>query len=425
MFKADYKINKCLYDLRDHLTSEYLTYLERYGNKITQNKRNLAKRAVGCFLFNTYESYLKGKSFSYVSLNNNTFSKGAIINGKRTRRKVSIQYFKSLLDFLQFEDYIDVIKGEVKEFTYDNGYFEIVSAESTKVMFNSKIQNLYNNHKHYWVQERLVDVLVMKDSNKKPITFNTTSLQREVKDYINNYNDFSLTQVVTVYGKRYDVQIYKVYNNSSFNQGARSYMKDSIQNLSKQDRCNMKIQGKPVCVYDYKGFEPSLVYTMEQEVMECEDPYQIDMKGYDEKTLRKLAKVGLLIMLNAKSQEEAIQAFNLAIAEDFNPKKLYLEDKIPSEFIHTKIILQKLEQLHHVISHRFYNRFGGEVQYVGSLINDFVLSYMMQHHKVLVVQTHDEFACDVDYHKELYKAMKLAFQHVFGNDKNCKIVREA
>ena len=26
---------------------------------------------------------------------------------------------------------------------------------------------------------------------------------------------------------------------------------------------------------------------------------------------------------------------------------------------------------------------------------------------------------------KLEKAMKLAFQHVFGNDKNCKIVREA
>ena len=425
MFKADYKINKCLYSLRDYLTSEYLTYLAKYGNRITQNKRELAKKAVGCLLLNTYESYLRGKTFSYVSLNNNVFSKGVIINGKRSKRKVSRQYFYSLLDFLQFEDYITLVKGEVKEYTYENGYFEILEAESTKVTFNTRIQKLYHSHKHHWVQDRLVNVMIMKDSNKKSITYNTTVVEREVKEYLDLYNEFSLSKKVTVRGKRYDVQIYKVYNNSSFNQGARSYMKDSIQHLSKQDRLDMMIEDKPVCVYDYKGFEPSLIYSMEQEVMECEDPYKIEMKGYDEKVLRKLTKIGLLIMLNSKSEEEAISAFNLAIAEDFKPNKLYLEDKIPSEFIHTKIILQKLEKLHHLISHRFYKNFGGEVQYVGSLINDFVVSYMMQNYKVLVVQTHDEFACDKDYHKELYKAMQLGFEHVFGNDKNCKIVREA
>lgn len=424
MFRADYKINKCLYELRDHLTSEFLTHLEKYGNKITQNKRVLAKKAVGCFILNTYDSYLKDKTFSYVSLNNNTFSNGSIINGKKTKRKVSRQYFHSLLDFLQFEDYVVVNKGGVKEYTYENGYYEILSTESTKVLFNIKIQKLYSKYRHHWVQERLTDVLVMKDVNKKPITFNIPQLQREVKSYMDNYNEFSLSKVVTSRGKRYDVQIYKVYNNSSFNQGARSYMKDSIQHLNKEDRCNMEIEGNPVCVYDYKGFEPSLVYTMEQEVMECEDPYEIDMSGYDKKVLRKLAKIGLLIMLNSKSEQEAIQAFNLAVAKDFNPKKLYLESKIPSDFIHTKIILQKLEQLHHAVSHKFYKRFGGEVQYVGSLINDFVLSYMMQHHKVLVVQTHDEFACEENYRTELEKAMKLAFLHVFGNDTNCKITKE-
>lgn len=423
MFICDYKINKSLYQIRDALTSEFLTHLQKYGNKITQNKRLLAKQAVSCFLLNSHKRFLAHKDFCYLSLNDKTFSKGTIINGQKSKRKVSYTYFRSLIDFLDFEDYILLKKGRVVSFNWDNGYAEVDEVESSTAMFKPKLVNLFHKVQDYQIEQR-VDVIKLKDSKKNQVTFRMTEMEREVKEYIDGYNKFSLSKVVKVGAKRYDVQIYKVYNNSSFNDGGRSVMSDSIQSLNKNDRRRATIEDYPVCVYDFKGFEPSILYSMEQEVMEMDDPYEIEMKGYDHEILRKITKVGMLIMLNAESEDEASKAFNFAIAKDFNPKKLYEKELIPTDFIHTKIIMQKILEKHHLISHRFYQRFGGQVMYVGSLINDYVLSYMMQNHKQLVIQTHDEFACDYRYEKELKDCMVKAWNHVFGFTDNCRIIKE-
>ena len=425
MFIIDYKINKCLHDVRDYLTSEFLTYLERYGNKITQNKRDLAKKAVSCLLLNLYTKHSTKQNTLHITLDKNHYSKAVIVNGKSTGRKVSYNYMRSLLDFLQFEDYITLEKGKVNSFTFRFGYYEILDSESSKIVIKPKLTDILNNLVTDWKQEPLSNVIRLRDINKNEITFKMKGLVREVRDYLYEYNKFSLTKVVSLRDIIYDVQMYKVYNRSSFNKGARSFMKDSIQNLSKQDRHDLVIDNIPVCAFDYKGFEPSLTYSIEQEVMECEDPYCIDMKGYDDELLRKLCKTSLLIMLNADSKEEAFSAINLNIAKEYNLEKLYLEGKIPSTYIPTKIIMGLLEEKHHLIAHRFYKSFGLEVQYIGSLINDFVVSYMMQNYGQLVLQVFDEFLCQNTHADKLEKAMKLAFQHVFGNDKNCKIVREA
>lgn len=424
MFIIDHKINKSLYYVRDYLTSEFLTYLKKYGNNITQNKRELAKKAVGCLLLNLYTKHLTKQNTLYITLDKNNYSRSAIVNGENTKRKVSYTYMRSLLDFLEFEDYITLHKGEVHSFTFRFGYYEILDSEASKIIIHTKMTKLLNDKVKDWKQEPVVNVIRLRDSNKKEITFKMNSVVREVRDYLYEYNKFSLSKVVKLRDIKYDVQMYKVYNKSSFNKGARSFMKDSIQGLSKQDRHNLDIDGIPVCAFDYKGFEPSLVYSIEQEIMECGDPYQIELKGYDPKLLREICKTILLIMLNSESKDQAFSAINLHIAKDYNLQKLYKEDKIPSEYIPTKVIMEILEEKHHLIAHRFYNSFGLEVQYVGSLVSDFVVSYMMQNYKQLVLSVFDEFLCQEDHADKLEKTMKLAYQHIFGNDNNCNIVRE-
>jgi len=425
MFIIDYKINKCLYEVRDHITSEFLTYLARYGNKITQNKRDLAKKAVSCLLLNLYPKHLTRRNSLHITLDKNNYSKPVIVNGKNTGRKVSYNYIRCLLDFLEFDDYITLDKGKVNSFTFRFGYYEILDSESSKINIKSKLTELLNTLVSDWKQEQISNVIRLRDRNKNEITFKMNSLTRQVRDYLYEYNKFSLSKVVRLKDLVYDVQMYKVYNNSSFNKGARSFMKDSIQGLSKQDRHNLIIEDLPVCAFDYKGFEPSLVYSIEQEVMECSDPYEIELSGYDPQLLRKICKTVLLIMLNTESKESAFSAININIAKEYDLEKLYLDDKIPSQYIPTKVIMELLEEKHHLVAHRFYKGFGLEVQYVGSLINDFVVSYMMQNYEQLVLSVFDEFLCQNTYAKQLEKTMKLAYQHVFGTDKNCHIVREA
>ncbi len=419
----DYKINKGLHQVRDHLTSEFLCYLSKYGNKITQHKRDLAKKAVSCLVLNVYPRFVNGNTKTYITLHKSHYSKAVIVNGKITKRKVSYKYFRSLLDFLDFEDYITVDKGKVEKYTYRSGYYEILEATATSITARPRLEGLFKEKGDFY-PERRGNVMFTKNKKKEFITFNMNIVQKQVKVYIDEYNAFSLKHVVKCRGKVYDTQIYKVYNDSNANKGARSYMSNSIQGLSKQDRLSMTINEQEVCVYDYQGFEPSITYSTCQEVMECVDPYEINLPDFDKSLLRKLTKVGLLIMLNADSKDEAVKAFNYSVAKEYNLTKLWEDGKIPTKYVPTKIILQLLEEKHHLIAHRFYGSHGKEVMYVGSLINDYVCGYMMQNYKVLVVQTHDEFTCDIKYKDELYKAMQEGYEYVTGVPDNCRITRE-
>lgn len=419
----DHKISKYLHEVRDHLTSEFLTYLKDNGNKITQNKRELAKKAVSCFILNTYTKYENKTNRSYFTLNSNHFASPAIVNGRKTARKVSYNYFRSLLDFLDFNCYITLEKGGVDKFTFKNGYYEILESTSTSCIFQRKLNELYDTVGDH-PAEQLTNVIFLKNKKKEFVTFNTPSHVKEKKEYIDAYNKFSLENVVSGRDRVYDVQIYKVYNDSNFNRGARSFMKDSIQGLPKEERLKLKVNGNKLCCYDYKAFEPSITYSISQEVMECEDPYQIELDGFDDKLLRNLCKKALLIMLNAESKQEAKEAFNYTIAKEHNLDKLFEDYKIPTKYIPSNIIMQKLEEKHHLISHRFYKGMGKEVMYVGSLINDYVVGSMMQNHKVLVLSTHDDFMCDESYRETLYNIMVEGYSYVTGVAENCRITKE-
>jgi hypothetical protein len=425
MYILDYKINKQLYQLRDEITSEFLTYLESMYNKVTDNKRKLAKKAVGCFILNTYNNCMNNHDKVGVTLDESVYTKPFIVNGKSTGRKVSYTYTRSLLDFLVIKGYITLDIGSTPEYGFHMGKWQIISFVRSFIVFKDKLKTLYCNHPLNGDNVKtLTNVIILRNRNKESLTFKMNVHIKEVKDYLQKFNEFSKEKVVKSGDKVYDVQSYKVFN-ENFQRGGRTHMKNSVQGLSKQQRHSITIDNENICAYDFKGFEPSLAYSMSQENMEFTDPYELDLDGYDSEVLRKFSKLALLIMFNTESKELAHKALNSAVRAEFDVDKLCTDGKIPDSRIPVKMLMEMLEDKHHLISDKFYRGFGAELQYAGSLINDYVVESMMQNYGCLVIQTHDEFIAPAKFRKELLDCMKKAYEHVCGFSINCRIVREA
>ena len=242
---------------------------------------------------------------------------------------MSYTYTRSFLTFLEQREYITLHVGGKKNYEFLNDRWVFIDREKSYATLLIKITLLFDAVVVDYKATSLSNIMILRDKNKKSKTFILDSVSRGLRDNLYNYNSFSLGSVVTCKETVYDVQMYKIHNINLFN-GGRGFMRNGIQSLSSEDRKLIKIDEKDVCIFDYKGFEPSLCYTMCQEVYEGADHYFVDdMEGYDSKVLRNICKLSLLIMFNTQSRKAAHSAINEVLATEFDIPKLYKEGKIP------------------------------------------------------------------------------------------------
>lgn len=425
MYVIDHKVNKCLYGIRDHLLSLYLVHLGKSFVNITPNKKTLATKAISCILLNI--TYTGVDTKVPISLDQSVYSNYVLLcNGRKVNRSISYTYVRSVLDFLVFYGYIKLTVGG---FTGDNTDYGFVKGKWVPVSFGRSYFEVLTKLKDIYPEEvvplKIANIMRLKDSDKKPIPYaKLPPHMKPVFEYQDNYNTFSFKFEITVDKKVYYVQAHKTYN-TSFNLGGRSYMEGSetIQSLSKEKRSRVRIDGMSCHCLDYKAFEPSLLYTMRQEVVGFDDHYMINLPEYDSVLLRKICKGVLLRMLNCESKESAYKACRSYIKDEYGVQSLYESGLIPEARIDVMTIIDMLEQKHYLIKADFYKGIGSELQYAGSLINDYLLDYFMQR-GILVVQVHDAFIVEKEHEEALEQCMKRAFVDVFGFDDNVKITKE-
>lgn len=430
MFNIDYKIPKYLHKLRDHLFDEYVLWLiDHCLIGMTDHKKDLAKKSVCCVLLNINNTIKSNKKGLVITLDENSYKHSKIINGKNTKRKVSYTYTRKFIDFLEMYDYASLtLGGDPVKFGFVNGKWGALEFTRTTLSINNKLQQLYNKLvKSRSGYDRLENLVILRSKNSKSEKeFKMNTHIKAIYDFLYNYNTFSEDVEFIVCGQHIDVQIYKIFN-EDFNKGGRSQMVSDYQRLTSEERKDASLAGKDIVCYDYVAFEPSIVYSMNQEVMEMDDPYVIPSLlelGYSEDIARKLCKLVILISLNVESRNDAKLAINKSISENMNVTKLYESGEIPNKLIPVSVILDHVIEYHHMIADAFFSAKGLVVQNVGSAINDYILDYMLQHHKQLVVQTHDEFIVNEDYEEELKETMFRAYEYVLGFSDNCKIKKE-
>ena len=177
---------------------------------------------------------------------------------------------------------------------------------------------------------------------------------RNKKSILDKFNTLSLTNRVSIKYKNFDVQLHTIFNGKSYQKGGKNYMScDGIQCLSKHMRSQVTINGVDTVIYDFQGFEPSIAYSMAQEVY-TDDPYDLPIDGYDPKISRKLCKLFMLVMMNIKGKTYIRAALNSMISKEFDIDSLYANELIPTKRIDTKTILEMVEAKHYKIYDMFY-----------------------------------------------------------------------
>lgn len=414
MYVIDHIINKRLLPVRGLLLDKYLSV---HGS-VSESKRELLSKALSCILMNIYGNGNK----IHITLTEKSYSAPIIINGKVTGRKVSYTYTKNILKWLEENKYITLhTKGLITDksaWSFVKGKWCPVVFEPSYFVVHDKLINLLPEYE----PTDLKDIIKLKNKDKRQVSFSIPPHMKDTVSFQRRYNKFSLNSNISVDGKNYYLQSYKVFN-QDFNRGGRSYMsgQQTIQNLSKEKRKEVLINGE-ICVgWDYSAFEPTILYTLMQEVLN-EDPYIVDI-DYDLNLTRQIGKAFLLRMLNCESKKEAVAACTSYIKTHLDLDKLYAHGQIPSPRVDVKLFIGMLEDKHSRVKDKFYCGFGGELQKAGSLVNDYILDYMMQR-DILVIQIHDEYIVVADKEDMLVSCMKDAFTYVLGFNDNVHITKE-
>lgn len=432
MFKIDYVIDEELIPLRDHLSLLYIKRIIELEVNVTPFVIESINRVVGCFVLNSYNRYkasLNSPNVKYsvnfgITLDTKLYSKPIIENGRDTKRKVSYKFMTRFLGFLERNGYIDLHKGEILEWGFKNGVYQPTSVSQSFVTMNDKLLDIYDQFSaiEYKVPQ-LKDVIRVKEGDNY-VTFRFNDITRLSRGIMDNQNALSLTMKVSSCRGTHDVQGYKIYNGKTYDKNARTYMTSAgVQCLTREERKTIEINDKPVAIFDYKSFEPSIAYSLNGVKMP-DDPYGIHLVGYDETTLRSIAKKCLLIMINIKdkSQDSLRSACNDVIFKEFDVQKLHEKGLLPARIDVLKIC-ELLDEKNYHIREYFYGKAPVQLTYIGSLISDYITNYFSQR-GILVLSVFDEFIIQEQYSDDLYEVMHDAYEVVCGVNYNCKIVKE-
>lgn len=188
--------------------------------------------------------------------------------------------------------------------------------------------------------------------------------------------------------------------NESFKRGGRFYaMGNSWQNMKKEARRRLMIDGKHVVEIDFNTLHPAILYG-EAGIAFSSDAYCLD--GFP----RKLAKRAFNIMLNARTEPAARRA--IAVLEDMAA----LATPGTQEAFHmAQRLMDEIRRKHKPIEHAFFSDAGAFLMGIDATIAEKVMEACAQF-GITVLPIHDSFLVRHDQADFLEDAMQKAAYEV-------------
>ena len=190
-----------------------------------------------------------------------------------------------------------------------------------------------------------------------------------------------------------DKFVRRIFNNSSWDQGGRFYG-GWWQNIPKEFRTKLLINGKRTVEFDYSGLHPALLYARVRAAIP-DDPYEIG--------------------LDSKHRKQVKKAFNAMLNADHDlrspPKGLPVKDMgLP-----WKDLKQRIKDKHSAISDYFGTGEGLKLQYTDSCIaEELMLRFIDEKSGTALLPIHDSFIVHHGYAHELRDMMLEIFERDFG-----------
>jgi hypothetical protein len=215
-----------------------------------------------------------------------------------------------------------------------------------------------------------------------------------------------------------DKFVRRIFNRGSWEKGGR-FWGGWWQRCPKDWRATIFLNDHPISELDYSGLHIVTLYAQEGISYWDEigsDPYEIDRPPFinDNDQLRSIAKLLMLVALNARDETSAFSAFR-SEAEIGSYEKTLKNDQL-------KQMLDKLREKHERIADKFASDAGIDLMNTDSQITEKIIQHFTDH-EVPILTIHDSYLVPFGMEKELEEQMVKAFHKVTGIE-NVKLKEE-
>lgn len=415
-----------VHDFINELFVDYLVWAKKIdGQQRIKNKEQL-KEQLTCFvleLFRTYKSH--PKLSMAVSLGNGTIS-----NYQHSRYKphhFTYKLFNHIRDYLLHGGYIVEPLGrgrptgapshqlatryiatksliDMMTFFGINRYMichfpsppECIVLRAKKLKDQKKGDNVEYDDTDFTFQSRTNLESINTFLSQHHINLELTDEQEDrLQEQVKNRDEESKHKYIGFNEK----QLRRIFNNASFEQGGRFYG-GFWQQIPKEYRFLITIDGTRTMQYDYSGMHFAIMYAKKALPMPDGDVYQLE--GYDE-SLRAYIKKAFNIIINCETVPKAIATINKEITKG----EL-------SAALGTGIqLLKAFKSKHPLIEEFIASGEGIKLQFIDSQIAELILLKGIEHN-VCILPIHDGFITATNNEQLLIQWMEEAYQTVMG-----------
>lgn len=436
MYLIDYKIPKYLDPIVDLLFS---SYLREYGHvvfkSLTESKKTKIRQAMACFSYNSIYNLAFGRDTFDITLDESAYSKPLIYNCTKINRKVSYTYTKSILDWLHTTGMIRLTKGGVTEWRVSEVGFKPTSFQSSSVQLSEHLIEMFSDvvdKRRLYTQQSVLEV---RDKEGVSITKRLGDTERLAIRNLNTYNALARSVTIGVGDRSLDVQLKKVFNNSSFELGGRNYVIGAGV-VTREDRSIITIDGEKTVELDFKALHPRMAATLDGTELDKDfDPYQIEVNGMDSVVSRYFGKWAVLILLNTgmtittngkfsynSARKALISQLRGREEVDFDKRELTIKGvtyTLPT-YIDYADIIQKCLERNDYIRLWFHEASGLKLQNYDSKIMDLIISRFNEMGEI-IIPVHDSIVVKEKLEPIAREVMRGCFTQVLGNSTNCII----
>jgi hypothetical protein len=259
--------------------------------------------------------------------------------------------------------------------------------------------------------------IILKDKNKKKVDYTDSDFTVNSRELLSRYNDILERNFIDIslanfewqeYGKNVDLTVryikfdvlnkftYRVFNNSSFNEGGRFYG-GWWQSVPSIFRSRIVINNKPTVEYDFKAIHVVLLYAISgidyfRKFGQNVDPYldewsvaAFNVSSDQREAYRSLFKTTFMCCINSTGgRAHAKKALTNAVRKDAKLKELK-----PN----IDLALDCFERQHEAVKEHFYSGIGMRLMNIDSKLAEAVIRHFTDVEKLPVLCVHDSFIC--------------------------------
>ena len=298
---------------------------------------------------------------------------------------------------------------------FPGGYFEAIKkGYLTKLKISDKFEELVKkfNLSYQDILKRTPPIS-LKDSKGKKIKVVNSKITNPIQKKIERYNNLILSSDIELpidkidYDRRRKIgfanRTYaKCYLNRSYKLGGK-YYGPCWQNLSKELRKEIKINGQETVELDFNAMHLHLLYCkvnkkLSDYIPEGKDAYQLPNRN------RKIVKTSFTCCINNNCNKDNV---NHVVGRR-------VVKKYPEIFMKNtsyRDILEELGSYHPEVRQFFYAQIGNEISNMESKVSDYIIGKLTKKN-ILVLNIHDSFIVSIAYKDILLNTMTDSFKYL-------------